>query len=611
MWEFEQFDRKTYNKFLIPEISSKTSRGYKIKEVKTGSLSLWTEHCSECGYPSCYKTCDLYEPRFDLHCRTLRFGMKKASAFSGIRRYSAMVVPKEWATLDAVISLFQIPFSLLRILEETNYIFAHLVKTSSQFLLRFSPKKVPLRAFGILRGILIDSISALGRKRPEAFLLQVYNGCNTTCKISVKFTNVPPTKDTLFFQKQFLLYPGENEFVVPFSEISRYLNLNERIRAYLSSHGNRYPLLYFAAADLVIFKKPYFGESALHRNKLEQQKIKCLVWDLDNTIWKGVLSESPETIEINPDAVRLIKTLDKRGIIHSLASKNNPEDAMSMLKQHGLDEYFVYPQINWQPKSASIEQIVKDLNIGMNTVAFVDDSQFELSEVSSRFPDILTVNASVLTSVANHPRFSGSTSADSSNRRFFYKAEERRKDVQIAFSGSYEDFLLRCNMKILLTFPNDSDLDRLYELVQRTNQLNFTGNRYSKEDLAELIHSKHCDCFVIACKDDFGDYGTVGFSIIRPGKSDVTVEELAISCRVQSKRVEQMFFKTLMKHYDEQGKTLLKLIFKNSGKNVPAQMVIQSIGFTILSENNGQSLYQIEAASHIAITETAVVDFIV
>ena len=605
MWEFEQYDSGSYNKFSISDISAQSSKRIKIRSIKAASLSLWTEHCSECGYPSCYGTCDLYEPRFDLHCRTLKFGMKKSFAFSSIRPYSAMLVPKEWATLDAVVSLPQIPFFLLQFIEGCNYVFADLAKKSSSLFSRFSPKKAPLRAFGILRDLFIDAFSGFGGNKPEAFLLQVYNGSENGCEISLKFTNFPTMKDNPFFQKRFLLDPGENEFVVLFSEIAKYLDLNKPIRAFLSCHGSGEPLLFFGAADLVTFRKPYFPESQILRNEIDRDKIKCVVWDLDNTLWKGILSERPESIEITTDVIDLLKTLDKRGIVHSIASKNNYEDAMAILERHGIEDYFVYPQINWEPKSESIGRIVKELSIGIDTIAFIDDSEFELKEVNSQLPEVTTINSEDMGSIADNPRFSGSTSSDSSKRRYFYKAEESRQHVHKAFSGSYEDFLLSCHMTITARYPREEDIERLHELVQRTNQLNFTGNRYTREDLLNLIHSPELDCLLVACNDDFGDYGTVGFCIIERGDSEVTVKELAISCRVLGKRVEQMFFKNLMQIYSKQGKNTLWLVYRKTRKNIPAMRVIEDMGFALFSEEGDQSLFRIEMASYVDLVDTA------
>ena len=607
MWEFEQYDKGLYQWSPASKIVPKPLENFKIKRIRAASLVLWTEHCSECSYPSCYKTCDLYEPRFDLHCRTLKFGIKKTPCFSSIRPYSALVVAKEWATLDAIINLSQIPFAALRFLEAGNYIATHLFRIASSVFSSVSPKKVLLRGFGALRTILIDSMQNSPNRMPDAFLLQVYNGSESQIHLSLKFTNFPRERDSILFQKRLLLKPGINEYVLPFAEISCYLEPNGYIRAYMSFQGKKEPLLFFAAADFVVFWEKTHHQLRESQHEKAPPKIKCLVWDLDNTIWDGILLEHPEGVEVNKGVSNLLKTLDRRGIVHAIASKNNFEDATAMLEQLGLYEYFVYPQISWRPKSESITKIVQRLNIGMDTIAFIDDSEFELKEVGSQLPEVTTINSKDIAAIADNPRFGGSTSSDSSKRRYFYKAEESRQHVHDAFSGGFEDFLLSCHMTIEARHPRQEDLERLHELVQRTNQLNFTGNRYRREDLTKLIHAPELDCFLIVCNDDFGDYGTIGFCIIERGDSEVTVKELAISCRVLGKRVEQMFFKNMMKIYNKQEKNTLCLVYRNTGKNIPAMRVIEDMGFELFSEEDGKSLYRIRMANYVDLVDTATV----
>lgn len=114
---------------------------------------------------------------------------------------------------------------------------------------------------------------------------------------------------------------------------------------------------------------------------MEEKKIKCVVWDLDNTVWNGVLIEDAK---VTPrDGIKeIIETLDERGILQSIASKNDAGCALAKLRELGLDEYFIYPQINWGNKSSSVKEIAKSINIGIDTLALIDDQAFERDEVS-------------------------------------------------------------------------------------------------------------------------------------------------------------------------------------------------------------------------------------
>jgi len=133
-----------------------------------------------------------------------------------------------------------------------------------------------------------------------------------------------------------------------------------------------------------------------------QSSIKCVVWDLDNTLWKGVLLED-ENVELRPEVCRIIKALDERGILHSVASKNDYLYATAKLKEFGLLEYFLYPQISWNTKVKGIETIAASLNIGLDSIALIDDQAFERDEVTHTLPMIMCLDAANLDHVLGMP----------------------------------------------------------------------------------------------------------------------------------------------------------------------------------------------------------------
>src|SRR5215467_694494 len=123
----------------------------------------------------------------------------------------------------------------------------------------------------------------------------------------------------------------------------------------------------------------------MDQQPVKQKAIKCVVWDLDQTLWEGVLLED-DRISLRSNVPDIIKTLDSRGIVQSIASKNDPEKALETLHELGLAEYFLHPQINWNAKSSSIKDIARLINIGVDTIAFIDDQPFERAEVNYTLP---------------------------------------------------------------------------------------------------------------------------------------------------------------------------------------------------------------------------------
>jgi FkbH-like protein len=122
------------------------------------------------------------------------------------------------------------------------------------------------------------------------------------------------------------------------------------------------------------------------------KKVKCVVWDLDNTVWEGILSEDRD-VKLKSGIKDILRILDERGILQSVASKNEYDDAIKKLQEFGIDEYFLYPQISWNSKAESVRAVAEAINIGIDTLAFVDDQITEREEVGFSYPEVLLIDA--------------------------------------------------------------------------------------------------------------------------------------------------------------------------------------------------------------------------
>lgn len=268
-----------------------------------------------------------------------------------------------------------------------------------------------------------------------------------------------------------------------------------------------------------------------------QRVVKVLVWDLDNTLWNGTLAEGDE-VEPRPGVRELLETLDARGILQSIASKNDHSDAWSRLQALGLDHYFLYPQISWSAKSAGIEQIAKSINIGLDAVAFVDDQPFEREEVAHVVPQVLVLPVEELPKIADRPEFVPRFITDESAiRRTMYQADIARNEAEEGFVGPQEDFLSSLEMHCTIGRCQAEDLKRAEELTVRTNQLNATGYTYSYEELDALRRSDDHLLLVASLDDKYGTYGKIGLALIEKGDAVWTVKLLLMSCRVMSRGV--------------------------------------------------------------------------
>jgi FkbH-like protein len=275
-----------------------------------------------------------------------------------------------------------------------------------------------------------------------------------------------------------------------------------------------------------------------------QKNIKCVVWDLDNTLWHGVLLEG-DCICLRDFVVSIIKTLDSRGILQSVASKNDYDKAMTTLQEFGLHEYFLYPQINWNSKASSIQEIARSININTDAIAFIDDQVFELEEVNFSLPEVLCVNATDLEQLLEmpemNPRF---ITEDSQKRRLMYLSDIDRQKAEEEFIGPQEAFLATLNMYFTISSAQEDDLQRAEELTVRTNQLNTTGYTYSYDHLDQFRQSENHKLLISSLEDKYGSYGKIGLALVECQESRWTIKLLLMSCRVMSRGVG-----TILLHY--------------------------------------------------------------
>jgi len=268
-----------------------------------------------------------------------------------------------------------------------------------------------------------------------------------------------------------------------------------------------------------------------------QGAIKCVVWDLDDTLWKGVLLEDG-AVELGEEVRHVIKTLDERGILQSVASRNEHSHALSKLEELGVAEYFLYPQISWSAKAAGIERIAASINIGLDSVAFIDDQHFELDEVRHSLPSVTCIHAAQIGRLLEMPELTPRfITEDSRVRRQMYFSDLKRQQVEAEFVGPKEEFLATLGMVFTIGRAREEDLKRAEELTVRTHQLNTTGYTYSYEELDRFRQSGRHLLLVAALEDKYGGYGKIGLALIDRPADAWTIKLLLMSCRVISRGV--------------------------------------------------------------------------
>jgi methoxymalonate biosynthesis protein len=260
--------------------------------------------------------------------------------------------------------------------------------------------------------------------------------------------------------------------------------------------------------------------------------VKCLVWDLDNTLWQGILLEDGE-VHLADEIRRVVADLDSRGILQSIASRNDHDDAWARLEKLGMAGYFVAPQIGWGRKSDAVRHIADTLNFAYHTVAFIDDQPTERAEVAYHLPDVRCYPAEQAATLAGRPEFTPRVvTADSRRRREMYQASAHREAERATFTGPDEEFLRSLRLRMRIDRAGDADIARLEELTLRTSQMNATGVHYSEAALRSLVAAADHDVLVVTMTDRFGPHGAVGVILLERHPGVWHLKLLATSCRV-------------------------------------------------------------------------------
>jgi len=553
----------------IPEQDLQNFEELSSQVSKLGAI-VWGEHCTECAYPNCYSSCAFYTPRWDMNCRRFQSGIEsvrikdlnlmkiqfrqwgKLEGQGPVRMYSPNIA-KRRDNIDAIVG------SLILKVSPTIRIKKSLAWRWDNFKSKPSQNYLP--------------------SSDSTFVVEAWT--DNKSEIPCTLTIIPCSGEkSALFQTGFKFVHGYNRILVPVSEISIMVNLTEPYLIQFEPIGTPPHPIYFGLLTFTTL------DQSLKKDKFEIKKrdsalpkAKCIVWDLDNTLWSGTLAEDGiEGLTLCSEAVEAIKLLDKRGILHSIASKNDTSPALAALEHFGIRDYFIFPQISWKPKSHSIRNIAKDIDIGLNTLIFIDDQPFERGEVSEHLPMIECLPEKIISTLTSHPRLQVTVTAEASRRRFMYKDQESRVEAFKDLGSDNDTFLYSCNIE-LHVFPLEAEfLDRAYELSQRTNQLNFSGIRYTKRDLHKLLNTQgNLRADLLSCSDRFGDYGIIGFCIFDIGTG--RVESFMMSCRVQRKRVEDAYFAYLAAQIKDAGHNCISVRFRPTERNTAAKTMLTTLGF--------------------------------
>jgi FkbH-like protein len=353
---------------------------------------------------------------------------------------------------------------------------------------------------------------------------------------------------------------------------------------------------------------------------------KCLLVDLDNTLWGGIigedgingihLSETGEGARYRDFQLRILE-LRKMGVVLGIVSKNNEADVFEAFAQHEhmvlRTGDFVSMKINWLPKAENIVEVAQDLDIGMDSIVFIDDNPVEREAVRTALPEVTIPEFPEDTSelpafferVYKDFFFTLASTEEDRKRTDSYSANAKRAAERTA-APSIESFLAALDTKIVFTRACDQDLHRAAQLTQKTNQFNLTTRRYTEQELRELQTMRGADVFIASVADKYGDNGKVFVSIVRREAPDTAeLDTFLMSCRVVGRFIEDQLLSQLIEEVRAHGLSKLRVPFVPTSKNALARAFVERLrgGRLVVVEQSGAQTWEFDIARASPVTK--------
>lgn len=543
------------------------------------ALTFWEEHCTECAVPECYVTCPLYEEREDGACVRLPGGIQRGPG--GDLGPSATMRFAQWAKLTTVVPAGWVSMRSLRALNVIDRV----LLVGSRSLTRATMPLVARIGWRVLNAYTWRRrhyLARLGTGRPRVLRGPEFRA--SVCNLGQRDVRL------IFEYESGGVVRYRHAWTVPLGRSDlRLPEADSRFPAGESTYFNVYPdtpgaHLRFYELDFV---EGYQNVSSPAPTRAAP--VKCVAWDLDGTLWGGIVAESGgRALPLRDGARQVLNGLDGMGIIQTIVSRNTREDVIPYLEAAGIDHLFVFPSISWDPKSQQLRRVAGDLNIGLDAILLVDDSPFERAEVEAALPMVRTSDSADLYSVLRRDDLMR-PSAEGRSRRIRYAEEEDRRDALAGYSD-YRRFVADSKIELEIFVPtSEDDVTRCVELINRSNQLNLSGRRVSRETFDALSQSKSHVWLAGRCSDRFGNYGLVVVAGLMLDNSGLRLSDLCISCRVARRYVEQALIQWIISSIEVPGRTL-HADLRATDRNQPLRDVFDDIGFAILPGGSAASL---------------------
>jgi FkbH-like protein len=325
---------------------------------------------------------------------------------------------------------------------------------------------------------------------------------------------------------------------------------------------------------------------------------KCIVLDLDNTLWGGVIGEDGfDNIKLGDNPIgrsfvefqKRLLALNQRGIILAVNSKNNLDDAMEVIQKHPnmilREDDFACVKINWDDKVTNLQKIAEELNIGLDSMVFFDDDPINQEYVRESLPEVLVVDlpkdssqySQIITEMKEFDVL-GITEEDT-KRSDMYLGQKKRKELENKV-GDFNEFLKQMNIEVSVQKADSFSIPRISQLILKTNQFNLTTKRYQHEEVSKFSSSDEKIVECVKVNDKFGDSGIAGTYIIeKKNNEEWIIDTFLLSCRIIGRGIEEIMMNGIVEEAKLSGIKRIKGEFIPTGKNKPAENFYEKLGF--------------------------------
>lgn len=345
--------------------------------------------------------------------------------------------------------------------------------------------------------------------------------------------------------------------------------------------------------------------------KVTGKAKKAVIFDCDNTLWKGILGEDGfDGIDMSEHSKigglyhqvqNMAVWLSKHGVLIGLCSKNNPEDVADVIDRHPdmalKNDNIVISQVNWNDKASNLRAIAETLNIGLDSLVFVDDSDFEINLIKEQLPQVLCMQ--VPEAIYDYPAKLGeiintyfylSDSKADLDKTNQYKQQAERAKQKSKFTDITE-YLRSLEMEVTFGVDKTEEAERIAQLTQKTNQLNVCTTRYTQAQIEAIKENYNHSYISLSVKDKFGDSGLTGVAIVSYAGGKGKIDDFLMSCRVMGRNIEFAFVDYIITFLSEHGCKTVEAQYLPTQKNKPVSDFFEKCGFPVVTEKEGEKIY--------------------